>query len=151
MIRIYLLILLGLLAGAARAQDLEVHVRGSSGRAYQVAVQRFQPDPQSGSEVGPFHKELGAALESSSGFELVPIKAFLEPEQTLDLGAPMMPCDNWRGPGADILVEGRIELKGAQRRVRYRIWDIGRWPNTSPVTKNEAPICAMNSFAFSNM
>ncbi len=126
MIRIYLLILLGLLAGAARAQDLEVHVRGSSGRAYQVAVQRFQPDPQSGSEVGLFHKELGAALESSSSFELVPTKAFLEPEQTLDLGAPMVPCDNWRGPGADILVEGRIELKGAQRRVRYRIWDIGR-------------------------
>ncbi len=45
------------LAPTAPAQDLEVRVQGSSGRAYKVAVQRFAPDAESGGLVAPFRVE----------------------------------------------------------------------------------------------
>ena len=62
---------------AGFAQDIEVNVRGGSGRAYQVAVQRFATDPTSGSYVDPFYTELTAAIEFAAGFKVVPFQAFL--------------------------------------------------------------------------
>jgi TolB protein len=101
-------------------------VKGSGGRAYQVAVQRFSPDAVSGSFTERFRKELQSALEFSGAFKAIPDEAYLEPIQTLDLHAAMIPCDNWRAMGADILVEGRIEKADTKPRVHYRIWDLGR-------------------------
>ena len=110
----------------ALAQDLEVNVRGSGGRAYQVAIQRFAPDAKSGPLVRPFYEDLVGALEPASSFEVVDPAAFLEPEQTGDFNEPLVACDNWRATGADILVQGRIDARLAGHRVQYRIWDIGR-------------------------
>ncbi len=115
-----------LLPSAPRAQDLEVRVQGSAGRAYKIAVQRFAPDAHSGSLIGPFREELSRALGNSSVFEVVPDEAYLEPVETRDLSAPMIPCENWSGIGADVLVEGAIDAGDPDLRVRYRIWDIGR-------------------------
>ena len=114
------------LAPAALAQDLEVRVRGSSGRAYQVAVQRFAADAQDGRLVAALRDNLSAALEFSSLFEVVPDRAYLEPVQTTDLSPPMIPCDNWKAMGADVLIEGVVERNLEGSRIRYRVWDVGR-------------------------
>jgi TolB protein len=124
-----LTLLLLLIPGIALGQDLDVEVRGSSGRPYQVAVQRFAPDAHSATHIDDFYTEVTGALEFSAGFKVVPVAAFLEPTQTQNLDAPMIPCDNWRGIGADILLEGRVEQNRTKTRVRYRIWDIGRCRN----------------------
>jgi TolB protein len=114
------------LCGSTFAQDLEVNVRGSGGRAYQVAVQRFSHPGEIGLAADRVHGELSPALASSASFDLVPLRAFLEPEQTTDFAEPMVPCDNWRASGADVLVQGRIELQGTGVRIHYRVWDLGR-------------------------
>ena len=96
------------------------------GGALKIAVQRFAPDAASAQLVSSFRDESSQALEFSSYFKPVPDAAFLEPLNTLNLEAPMIPCDNWRAIGSDVLLEGRIERVEKRQRVRYRVWDVSR-------------------------
>lgn len=112
---------------AARAEDRapETVIIGGA-KAYKVAVQRFAPDSRSESEVDTFHTELTRALGFSGDFDVMDPKAFLEPAQTQDYEAPMVACDNWRGSGANALVQGEIgrPMTSRTHRIRYRVWDI---------------------------
>jgi TolB protein len=52
--------------------------------------------------------------------------SFLEPTVTQDEGRAVIPCDNWRGIGADALVEGSIAPDGSRLSVGFRLWDVPR-------------------------
>jgi TolB protein len=116
-----------LCSGAARAQGPGIVVPGG-GKPFQVAVQRFAPDERSAASVEPFYLELTQALGFAGGFKVVDPGAFLEPKQTADYARSAIPCDNWKGIGANILVQGMLERSSGAgpQRVRYRVWDIDR-------------------------
>lgn len=110
----------------ARAEDpIDIIVRGGD-RDYRVALQRFEPDARSAGYVPRFYDQLRDALEFAGTFKMIAPEAFLEPLQTRDYGNAFIPCDNWLGIGADVLVQGRIEGRGDGHRVRYRVWDLSR-------------------------
>jgi len=116
-----------LLAAPALAEErVEVRIEGAGGRDLQVAVQRFDADPASQADVDEFYEEFTRALETGGSLEITPPAAFLGPERTGDFKNESISCENWRGIGSDILVQGRIERYRNQGRVRYRIWDVGR-------------------------
>jgi TolB protein len=114
---------------SAQAQERmpELRVTGG-GKPFQVAVQRFAPDPRSQGSVEPFYAELTQALKFAGGFSVIDPGAFLEPKQTQDYARPAIPCDNWKGIGANILVQGVLERPSGAgpQRVRYRVWDMDR-------------------------
>ncbi len=112
------------LASRAPADErIHVDVYGSGGRDYQVAVQRFQAEGEGARLVEEFYAELTRAIEFSSVLKVVSPDAFLEPKTTQDYSAPGVLCENWRGIGADALVQGRLELTGERLRVRFKVWD----------------------------
>jgi TolB protein len=114
-----------LVAGAASAQDrLRVDVTEGSGRDLQIAVQRFAAPPDSPSNrPAEFDAALTAALSLSGFVGLVPRSAFLEPVDAGDYASRPIACDNWKGIGADGLVQGRFEVAGERVRVHFRVWD----------------------------
>lgn len=115
------------LALQARAEDrLHVDVHGSGGRDYQVAVQRFSAGEGALEFPGPFYEELTQGLAFSSVFKVVDPEAFLEPRETRDFEARVIPCDNWRAIGADALVQGRLERERGRLRARFQVWDVLR-------------------------
>lgn len=114
------------LAGAAGAEEIDIRVQGSAGRDLRVAVQQFASDDFAIEHVEPFDEDLLAAMRISASFELVDPAAFLEPRQLADYDDDSIVCENWRGIGADALVQGRLERTHSSVRVRYRIWDVGR-------------------------
>jgi TolB protein len=123
------LAVLALCASTAGAQERLPGIRVTGGgKPFQVAVQRFGPDERSGGAVEPFYAELTQALGYAGGFKVVDPGAFLEPKQTTDYASPAIPCDNWKGIGANILVQGLLERStgAGPQRVRYRVWDIDR-------------------------
>ncbi|MCP4004773.1 MAG: hypothetical protein GY725_11305 [bacterium] len=116
-----------LFAAPVGAEDrIHVEVHGSGGRDYQVAVQRFQAEGEAAAYVEPFYRELTQAITFSSVLEVVSPDAFLEPVQTSDYSASGIACENWRGIGADILLQGKLELSGERLRARFKVWDILR-------------------------
>ena len=120
---------LGLLAGpgSARAQNAMPKIRVTGGgKPFQVAVQRFAPDARSEGSVDAFYTELTQALRFAGGFAVIDPTAFLEPTQTKDYARSAIACDNWKGIGSNILVQGTLERPSGAgpQRVRYRVWDI---------------------------
>lgn len=105
---------------------IDIRVQGSAGRDLRVAVQRFASDDFAMAFAAPFDNDLNTALAIAASFEIVDPAAFLEPRETVDYDEEAIVCDNWRGIGADILVQGRLERRRDSVRVRYRIWDVGR-------------------------
>ncbi len=127
-------------APSARAQGKApgVTVFGG-GKPLQVAVQRFAPDAGSADAVETFYGELTQALRFAGGISVVDPAAFLEPTQTKDYERSAIPCDNWKGIGANILVQGMLERSSGSgpRRVRYRVWDIDRCTQSGEPQKQE--------------
>jgi TolB protein len=121
-----LAMLILLLAFPAGAEEIDIRVQGSAGGDLRVAVQRFASDDFAVEHVDPFDRDLVAALGIAASFEIVDPAAFLEPRDVRDFENDSIVCENWRGIGADVLVEGRLERRRASVRVRYRIWDVGR-------------------------
>ncbi len=123
----WILIVCVLFSAAAEAQDrARVVVPGSGGRAFQIAVRKFEAGP---SQVGlreKFHQELTRALEYSSLMKAVPHKAFLEPIETRDFENSAVRFENWRGIGADALVDGQVLQSGSSVRIRFKVWDVVR-------------------------
>lgn len=120
------LLLLGLPSVPA-AGEIDIRVQGSAGRDLRVAVQRFGSDDFAIEYVDPFDHDLTSALRTTASFELVAPEAFLEPRQTQAFDdKSFIVCENWRGIGADVLVQGKLERRRSGVRVRYRIWDVGR-------------------------
>jgi TolB protein len=104
----------------------DIQVPGGGGRAYQIAVQHFLTTEGTARFGEPFYNELTEALEYSSVFKVVPQAAFLGPRQTRDFRTQVVACENWRGIGADGLVQGSLERKGGRLRARFRVWDVLR-------------------------
>jgi TolB protein len=115
-----------LLAAAlpARAEErIHIDIRGSAGRDYQVAVQEFAAEGDAEQLREAFHAALVEGLNYSGLLKVVPPEAFLESEKTLDFDSSAINCENWRGIGADALVQGRLELNGSRLRAHVKIWD----------------------------
>lgn len=124
--RVAVLFLLLAPAFAALAEEPSgLVIDEGSGRSLQVAVQRFAPPPDQPGSQRPeeFDRELGQALEFSGIVSPVPRKAFLEGVDSLDYENRPVSCENWKGIGADGLVQGRFEVVGKRVRVHWRLWD----------------------------
>lgn len=120
------LVLLGL-PSAPAAEEIDIRVQGSAGRDLRVAVQRFASDDFAIEHVDPFDDDLTAALRTTASFEIVAPEAFLEPRQTRAFDdESFIVCENWRGIGADVLIQGRLEFRRSRLRARYRVWDVAR-------------------------
>jgi TolB protein len=118
-----------LLAAPLRAEDrLQIDVTDPSRRGYQIAVQRFAGDsllePRLAEELD---EELVRALRFSGLFGPIDPAAFLGPRETASLDVAIQ-CDNWKGIGADALVQGRLEARrqGERLRAHFRVWDAQR-------------------------
>jgi TolB protein len=114
-----------LVAGSTAAEDrMRVDVIEGSGRDLQIAVQRFAaPAGSPSSRPAEFDTALTNALALSGFVGLVSRGAFLEPVDAGDYASKPVACDNWKGIGADGLVQGRFEVAGERVRVHYRVWD----------------------------
>lgn len=134
------LAVLALCASPAVAQEKLPGIRVTGGgKPFLVAVQRFTADERSGGSVEPFYVELTQALGFAAGFKVIDPGAFLEPRQTADYSRSAIPCDNWKGIGANILVQGMLERPSGAgpQRVRWRVWDIDRCSLRGDAMKNE--------------
>ena len=132
------LLLAGLLGGApaAGAQErIQIEVESGSGRGYQVAVQSFLPRRGGFTHSEPFHSALVGGLNFSGALEVVDEAAFLEPRQTASLRG-RIDCANWRGIGADGLVQGILEVRGRELVATYRVWDTVRCRLQGSVTES---------------
>jgi TolB protein len=118
-------LLLPLLTASAPAQDIQVDVQGSGGRLYQVAVQRFAAMDGAFPLREAFFRDLSEAIAFSSVLEPVDHSAFLGPGDTRDLASGIQ-CGNWKGIGADALVQGQLRTVGLELVARYRVWDTVR-------------------------
>ena len=114
-----------LLTASAPAQDIQVDVQGSGGRLYQVAVQRFAAMDGAFPLREAFFRDLSEAIAFSSVLEPVDHSAFLGPSDTRDLASGIQ-CGNWKGIGADALVQGQLRTVGLELVARYRVWDTVR-------------------------
>jgi TolB protein len=119
---------LALCAAPALAQErLRIDVHDPGGRRLELALQRFEPDAVGAAQLRErFYNELGAALDYSGVFHRVDPAAFLEPRETLEYERESIRCDNWKGIGADGLVQGRLEQSAGTLRARFRVWDTAR-------------------------
>ena len=118
-----LLVLLGLALPARGEEQIHIDIRGSAGRDYQVAVQRFVAEDEAAELRDSFHAALVSGLAFSGLLKVVPSEAFLEPEETVGFGRSSLACDSWRGIGADALVQGRLEVVSGRLRAHVKIWD----------------------------
>ncbi len=118
-----LLLLLGLALPARGEERIHIDIRGSAGRDYQVAVQRFAAEDEAVELRDSFHAALVSGLAFSGLLKIVPPEAFLEPEETVGFGRSSLACDSWRGIGADALVQGRLEIVSGRLRAHVKIWD----------------------------
>lgn len=115
-------------SGLSRAEDrLRIDVRGGAARAVPVAVQRFAVSGEVSAERRDrFDRALREGLAFSGLVGLVDREAFLDPiDSPLPL-AEIVRCDNWRGVGADVLVQGSLEGDSQRMRAHFRIWDVVR-------------------------
>lgn len=117
-----------LLAGTAHAEDrLRLDISSPGGRDYQVAIQRFETlDPDAAELRESFYRDVVEAIEFSGVLKSLPPKAFLGPKETVDYESRYVPCDDWRGVGADALVQGRLERSRGRVHARFRVWDTVR-------------------------
>jgi len=136
-------------AGLARADDrLRIHVEGGAGRDYQVAVQRFVAEEgEAASLLERFDLELNRALEFAGPVKVVDRRAFLDPIDTPAAWKGHVGCDNWRGIGADALMNGRLETRGSRLAVRFQIWDTVRCRMLGKVRRFEAASGAVELLA----
>ncbi|MFQ5697949.1 MAG: hypothetical protein ACE5IL_06645 [Myxococcota bacterium] len=108
-------------------ERLRIDVRGGVARAVPVAVQRFAITGKvSAEQRDRFDRALRAGLEFSGLVDLVDREAFLDPVDSPRPLAQVIPCDNWRGIGADVLVQGSLEGDARRVRAHFRIWDVVR-------------------------
>ena len=117
------LVLLGVALPARGQERIHIDIRGSAGRDYQVAVQRFEAEGEAAQLRDDFHAGLIAALDYSGLLKVVPPEAFLAPQETRDFESSAIDCSNWRGIGADALVRGRLEVTRDRLRAHIKIWD----------------------------
>lgn len=119
-------LLLLLHAGTAAAQERPAVVVNPGGKqTYRAAVQRFLDRSPRPAGAEKFRDELGRALEYSQVFELVNPRAFLGPEVTESLEAPIV-CSDWSQIGADALVQGELSRDESLLTADFRVWDPSR-------------------------
>jgi TolB protein len=110
------------LAPAAFAQKIRIDVNAAQ-KPIPVAVQKFGSGPGLPDD---FYGYLVSGLEYSSLVVHVNPDAFVEPRETRDFDASMVPCDNWKAIGAEGLVQGEAREQQGRIQVRYRVWDTTR-------------------------
>jgi TolB protein len=111
---------------AAAEEEIPLRITDTAGEPFKVALQIFQADMSSSGALDEFMAEVKTGLEYNSGFVTVDPNAFLEPRATENFSKVAITCENWRGIGANILVQGLLEKPGEKYRAQYRVWDIDR-------------------------
>lgn len=123
-----LLLVLAIAAPLRAEERLQIDVTDPSRRNYQIAVQRFAGDPLLEARFSEeLDRALTDALRFSGLFDPIDRGAFLGPVETTSLDVAIA-CDNWKGIGADALVQGRLEARqdGGRIRAHFRVWDAQR-------------------------
>ena len=121
MTRFFVGLVLVLFAETAAAQKVRIDINAAQ-KPIPVAVQHFSGGPP-GPLSDDFYGALVAGLEYSSVIVHVNPDAFVEPRETKDMEAPLVPCENWKAIGAEGLVQGEVHDQQGKVQVRYRVWD----------------------------
>jgi len=121
--RIPIALVLALCSASARAQDqYDVTINPGAKRDLRIALQKFQAPGALFRLREDFHQVLGSGLDYSGVLRTIDSRAFLGEVETRSLSAGIQ-CNNWKGIGADGLVQGEVRTIGDQLIVRYKVWD----------------------------
>ncbi len=108
-------------AGARAADRPAVVVTSGQEQKFAVALQKFAGGP----DAEGFREGLETALEFSSLFRAIDRRAFLGPTTTEALDASAsLECLEWTTIGADVFVEGLLELAEGQFSAEFGVWDL---------------------------
>jgi TolB protein len=111
------------LAPAVRADEpVRVDIYQGSKRDYRIALQKFSAPGALYALREDFHQGLGSAIDFSGVLRTIDPKAFLDSVETRQLSAGIQ-CNNWKGIGADGLVQGEVRVSGDMLLARYKVWD----------------------------
>ena len=116
-------------APASAEQRPATEVAPGKGQTFRAAVQRFTdvseiPSPERAAE---FQDALSRAIEYSGAFEVIDPKAFAGLDRKGDFGSrSRLGCADWTAIGAEVFVEGEIEVDEARYSARFRVWDTAR-------------------------
>jgi len=114
---------------AAAERRPAVVVTPGKSQSFKAAVQLFADVSAvaSSQRTSEFRDSLSRALEYSSVFEVIDLKAFLRPKQTSNFKSGMrLQCSDWTMIGADAFVEGEIQLDSSHYTAEFRVWDTAR-------------------------
>jgi TolB protein len=101
-------------------------VRPGERETFRAAVQRFADasELRRPERTAELRDAISRAIEYSSVVEVVDPKAFAELEEADDSASGSRPaCSDWTAIGADILVNGEIEVDASRYSARFRVWD----------------------------
>src|SRR5262245_39001493 len=118
----------------ARADAPQVTVNPGSKHDYRIALQKFAAPGALYALREDFHRGLGSAIDFSGVLRTMDPKAFLDSVETQQLNAGIQ-CNNWKGIGADGLVQGEVRVVGEQLFARYKVWDTVKCVQLGQVTE----------------
>ena len=104
-----------LCAANAAAQDIQVTIPGGGKKDLKIALQKFQAPGALFRLREDFHQALGSGLDYSGVLRTIETRAFLGEVETQNLAAGIQ-CNNWKGIGADGLVQGEVRIVGGLLR-----------------------------------
>jgi TolB protein len=114
---------------ASPEKRLAVEVTPGKRESFNAAVQRFTdvslvPSPERAARL---RDAVSRAIEYASAFEVVDPKTFVGLDRTGDFGSrSRLACSDWTAIGADVFVEGEIEVDTSRYSARFRVWDAAR-------------------------
>jgi TolB protein len=132
---------LALLCAAARAAaqgDIDITIREGGKQDLKIALQKFATPGALYALREDFHRELGAGLDFSGVLRTIDPKAFLGEIETRNLASGIQ-CNNWKGIGADGLVQGEVRVVGDQLIARYKVWDTVKCVQLGQLTEARRP------------
>ena len=133
------LALLLCVATFAGADDrLGITIGPGGKRAYKIALQKFAAPGALFALREDFHQALGAGLDFSGVLRTIEQKAFLGETETRSLSGGIQ-CPNWKGIGADGLVQGEVQVVGDQLIARYKVWDTVKCVPLGDLTEARRP------------
>jgi TolB protein len=135
---LFALALLCAAAEGAAQGDIDITIREGGKQDLKIALQKFATPGALYSLREDFHRELGAGLDFSGVLRTIDSKAFLGEIETRNLASGIQ-CNNWKGIGADGLVQGEVRVVGDQLIARYKVWDTVKCVQLGQLTEARRP------------
>ncbi|MFP8873874.1 MAG: hypothetical protein VCB42_04900, partial [Myxococcota bacterium] len=129
------LVVLAPVQARAESDRPMIQVTPGKTRAFKAAVQQFaesrapvaEGQPRPAERAPRFREELERGLEYSKTVVPLPKQAYLAPQVTSEvMDRRRHDCADWAQMGADVLVEGEIQDRGAEVEVVFQAWDPAR-------------------------